>query len=106
MEKYQISETSAKMLASAINEGRILATVKSVASSGMSRKMKFAVIKDNMVFPMTHNICSLLGKKETADECISMRGVGQNMIIHTIETAAYYLTKQGYPCKYHGYEQI
>lgn len=106
MEKYQINEASANMLASAINEGRIVATVKSVSQSGMSRKIKFAAIVNNMLRPITHHICGLYGNKMTEDDCIRVRGCGMNMIFHTLDYVAARLTEEGYPCKYHGYEQI
>lgn len=93
-------------LATAINEGRIVANVTSVARSGMSRKIKFALIKDNRLYPCTHNFAEALGYKLTDRDEIRVTGCGMNMIFWAIDYMAGELTAAGYPCKYTSYQTV
>lgn len=103
--KYNTPERC-KELAAAINEGRIVANITSVAKSGMSRKMKFSFIKDNRLYPCTHNFAEAFGYKLTKHDEIRIMGCGMNMIFWAIDYMAIELTSAGYPCKYTSYQTV
>lgn len=101
-----ISNEMAERIAKAINEGRIMAAITKVASSGMSRKIRFYEVENNRPYCITYYFCEIYGSKMTDNDEINIRGCGMDMIFHTIDTVANRLTDAGFPCKYSGYYQL
>lgn len=73
----------------------IIAEVKSVSSSGMSRKLSFGMVRKNGMYQnITPAICALYGDvklQECCGWCFSVKGCGMDMIYHTLEVVAYRL---------------
>lgn len=68
----------------------IVASVKSVSSSGMSRKLKFGMVRRSGEFEdITHLICKIYGCKMTKDYCLSVQGCGMDMIFSVLNTVYY-----------------
>jgi hypothetical protein len=65
---------------------KLQATIVSVAKSGMSRKIKFFIIKDSHLINITENIARLLesNEKHPAADGMRVSGCGTDMIFHTI----------------------
>lgn len=64
---------------------RIIASVESVSASGMSRKLKFAVIRKNGDFQnVTGLFCKIYGVKMTNDRCLRVNGCGMDMIFSVL----------------------
>ena len=71
----------------------IIASVKSVSSSGMSRKLKFAVIrKDGSFQNVTALFCKIYGVKMTKDFCLMVNGCGMDMIFEVLNVVFYKIT--------------
>lgn len=67
----------------------IYGDVKSVSSSGMSRKIAFYVAKDNKIINITYLVSMILDEKEPKTDkynnwVLNVRGVGMDMVFHCI----------------------
>tara|TARA_R100000655_G_scaffold42461_1_gene78428 strand:+ start:20 stop:469 length:450 start_codon:yes stop_codon:yes gene_type:complete len=67
----------------------IYGDVKSVSSSGMSRKIAFYIAKDNKIINITYLVSMILDEKEPTTNkynnwVINVRGVGMDMVFHCI----------------------
>jgi hypothetical protein len=73
----------------------IIAEVKSVSSSGMSRKISVGMVRKNGMYQnITPAICALYGDVKLQDccgWCFTVKGCGMDMIYHTLETVFYRL---------------
>lgn len=66
----------------------IIASVKSVAKSGMSRTIAFYMIENNKIVDITHVIAQVLGHTLQRDCTIRVKGCGMDMIAHTLDVFA------------------
>jgi len=67
----------------------IYGDVKSVSSSGMSRKIAFYIAKDNKIIDITYHVSIILDEKEPTTNkynnwVINVRGAGMDMVFHCI----------------------
>jgi hypothetical protein len=74
----------------------IYGIVKSVSSSGMSRRIKFYAIKDNRPMFLSWSISQLLGHKMQDDGTIRVNGVGMDMIFATVYELGAVVHNDGY----------
>lgn len=74
----------------------IYGIVKSVSSSGMSRRIKFYAIKDNRPMFLSWSISQLLGYKLQDDGTIRVNGVGMDMIFATVYELGAAVHSDGY----------
>lgn len=66
------------------SKGRcVIASVVSVARSGMSRKIKFAYVSKDEIYNIYH-ILELIGYKMNQDGSVTRRGCGMDMIFDTL----------------------
>ena len=66
----------------------IVASVKSVAKSGMSRCIAFYMIENNHLMDITPVIAQVLGHKLQRDYTIRVKGCGMDMIFATLSAFA------------------
>ena len=100
LEDYEVKAAKqAKAVLMKKQKGVILATIKSVARSGMSRRISFALVKNNEVFILDGVMAKLTGLKD-GGYCkgLSVGGCGMDMIFHTLEC---FLQAQGVKDAYH-----
>ena len=67
----------------------IYGDVKSVSSSGMSRKIAFYMVKDNEIINITYLVSMILDEKQPSKNkynefVINVRGAGMDMVFHCI----------------------
>lgn len=93
-------------IADAINEGRVLAHVKSVSKSGMSRRIVFYEIRNNKISPLTWRLADFCDYKPTKQGDIYIKGCGMDMIRKILDNVADNLTKSGFDCKAKTYQII
>ena len=67
----------------------IYGNVKSVSSSGMSRKIAFYMVKDNKIINITYHVSMILDEKKPSKNkynqwVINVRGAGMDMVFHCI----------------------
>lgn len=62
-----------------------IVSIPSVSSSGMSRKMKFAINKNGELIRVTHLFAKVLKKKFLDDDTIRVQGCGMDMVFATID---------------------
>ena len=68
---------------------RIYAIVRSMARSGMSRRLSFFMVEDGELINITHIIAQALGKKLNAKEwSFRVSGCGMDMVAHTLDVFA------------------
>ena len=94
-------------IANAINTGNIIVNIVSVSSSGMSRRMRFYIAdKDGTIDWITCTVGHLLGMKTDKNGCLLVRGCGMDMCFAMVCNLASVFTRDGYPCKYIGYQRV
>ena len=102
LEDYEVKAAKqAKAVLMKKQKGVILATIKSVARSGMSRRISFALIKNNEVLVLDGVISKLTGFKDNgkySHEGLTVGGCGMDMVFHTLEC---FLQAQGVKDAYH-----
>ena len=101
LEDYEVKAAKqAKAVLMKKQKGVILATIKSVARSGMSRRISFALIKNNEVLILDGVISKLTGFKDS-HEGLTVGGCGMDIVFHTLEC---FLQAQGVKdaCHYAG----
>jgi len=77
----------------------IYGTVRSVSSSGMSRKISFFTVEDGELINLTYSIAELLGYKVQdfhGFNCIRVQGVGMDMIFKVVYDLGFILHSDGY----------
>ena len=81
----------------------IIASVKSVAKSGMSRTIAFYMIENNKIVDITHVIAQVLGHTLQRDCTIRVKGCGMDMIFATLSAFASKIgfKKDPYWCEYY-----
>lgn len=70
-----------------ILEWNVIASIVSVSSSWMSRKIKFAVIENNRLINITREIFFLYNKYfdfDTYNGVVTVKGCWMDMILHTL----------------------
>ena len=80
----------------------VIASIKSVARSGMSRKIAFAYACNNQFYNINH-ILELAGYKLNNDGTITRRGCGMDMIFDTLYGLYHFLgisDFSGFACHY------
>lgn len=70
------------------DKSSIIATVKSVAKSGMSRTIAFYMIENNNLIDITCVIAQVLGHKLQRDCTIRVKGCGMDMVFATLSAFA------------------
>lgn len=66
----------------------VIASIKSVAKSGMSRTIAFYMIENNQIIDITQVIAQVLGHTLQRDYTIRVRGCGMDMIFATLSAFA------------------
>lgn len=74
---------------------RIYYTVTSVAASGMSRHMKFFMVRDGEIKSLTHAIAAALALKWNGDGSLTISGCGMDMGFHVVYTIGRMLWPEG-----------
>ena len=85
----------------AINEGRMINSILSVSSSGMSRVIKFVEIAPNKYTGKYqvlnfYSLFDMLGYRKTKNDGFSISGCGMDMIFHTNYTIIHKLHNLGF----------
>lgn len=68
--------------------GTCYTQVKSVAKSGMSRKMKFFAVEDGEIINVTWRVATVLGDSVQSDGTIRVSGCGMDMGFHMVYNLA------------------
>lgn len=61
-----------------------IVNVASVSTSGMSRKMRFHIVRDGAPVNVTYLFARILRANMTKDDCIRVSGCGMDMIHHAL----------------------
>lgn len=83
LEKFKILRLFVSSMNINLNN-EILASVKSISSSGMSRNIAFAMITNNRLFNFTYHLSILRECKLNNDNSIRVGGCGMDMIFATL----------------------
>lgn len=93
-ERIQLLKEIKESMKNSIN-GKILATVKSVSSSGMSRNVSFHYItKEGLIFNFNYKISKILGYRLT-DKGVRIGGCGMDVIFNTLYNLNAYAVEYG-----------
>ena len=86
-----------KVLESLAKDTVIYSIVRSVSSSGLSRKIDFYVIQDNELIWITPGIRDILDYKQDAKTgALKVNGTGMDMCFHVVNSLGYKLHSDGY----------
>jgi hypothetical protein len=89
-------QTRASMLESIKPGDTICCIIRSVSSSGMSRRISLFHTADGKLRDITHNAAVIMGDSCT-DGAIRVQGCGMDMCFHTVYTLGRYLWPNGTP---------
>ncbi len=79
----------------------VFTTTLHVSKSGMTRHIKFFVIRDNLPLYLTNTIIEKLGYKPNKHwDSIVVRGCGMDMGYHVVHNLSYALFGEGYNLKH------
>ncbi len=70
---------------------QIYARIVSVAKSGLSRRMEFAIVKDNHILNITQNIATALAEPYDYGRGMNVKGCGMDMIFYILTQLNYAL---------------